>query len=245
MELRSAIKAAPLIGPALSRLHYAFSTLRKLGGVYPRTCPICSYHGRFRAFGDPPRWDAQCSSCGSLERHRLFALLLRDRPELVQGRVIHFAPEPGIARLIKPLAGDYKSADLMMSGCDLVLNLEQIDLPDQSVDVFVASHVLEHVDDRKALAELHRCLRRRGVAIIMIPIIEGWRKSYENEAIVSLDQRTLHFGQCDHVRYYGADVRNRMASAGFVLEEFTGSPEQCIEYGLTRGENVFLARRTS
>ena len=37
-------------------------------------CSVCGFVGRFRYFGDPPRPSAKCPRCGSLERHRLFAL---------------------------------------------------------------------------------------------------------------------------------------------------------------------------
>jgi SAM-dependent methyltransferase len=101
------------------------------------------------------------------------AILVKQQPGLIRGRVIHFAPERNVADLIRPLADQYQSADLFMRGCDLVLNLEHMELPDESVDVFIASHVLEHVDDRKALAELFRCLRPGGLAVIMVPIVES------------------------------------------------------------------------
>jgi predicted SAM-dependent methyltransferase len=148
-----------------------------------------------------------------------------------------------MAEFIKIRAAEYRSADLFMTGCDLVLNLEKIDLSDESVDAFVASHVLEHVNDSKALKELYRCLREGGVALIMTPIIEGWAETYENTAITSQHDRNLHFGQFDHVRYYGADLRDRILEAGFQLEEFTAPPQDCVEYGLMRGETVFLAHR--
>ena len=253
MSIKNAIRSMPLIGPlarSIARpfsrhgsVGYSIATLRKLRGVHARTCTVCNYHGKFRAFGDPPRWDARCPSCGSLERHRLFALLLKQRPGLVRGRLIHFAPEPNIAALVKPLADQYQSADLFMSGCDLALNLEQIDLADGGVDVFLASHVLEHVNDHKALPELRRCLRAGGLAIIMVPIVEGWTESYENDEVTTERDRELHFGQFDHVRYYGRDIRDRITDAGFDLEEFTASPAECIEFGLARGETVFLATR--
>lgn len=227
------------------RIGYPLSVLRKLGGVHPRTCTICSFEGRFRAFGDPPRWDAQCPSCGSLERHRLLALMLNQRHGLVEGRVIHFAPEPAIRDLVRPHASQYQSADLFMRGCDLALDLEKLNLEDESVDVFIASHVLEHVDDAKALSELHRCLKQDGVAIIMVPIVEGWSQTYENSAIQSDAERTLHFGQFDHVRYYGSDLRDRIRAARFDLQEFSASPQECIKFGLMPGEIIFLARRRS
>jgi len=132
---------------------------------------------------------------------------------------------------------------LFMQGCDLVLNLERLELSDQSVDVFIASHVLEHVDDQKTLAELFRCLKPGGTAIIMVPIVEAWKQSYENDEVSTSRERDLHFGQFDHVRYYGADLRERIKAAGFELEEFTASPSDCVSFGLMRGETVFLASR--
>jgi SAM-dependent methyltransferase len=173
------------------------------------------------------------------------AILVKQQPGLIRGRVIHFAPERNVADLIRPLADQYQSADLFMRGCDLVLNLEHMELPDESVDVFIASHVLEHVDDRKALAELFRCLRPGGLAVIMVPIVEGWNQSYENDRVTTERDRELHFGQIDHVRYYGRDIRDRIRDAGFELEEFAASPSECVKFGLTKGEAVFLARRPS
>ena len=146
-----------------------------------------------------------------------------------------------MANILKARATEYQSADLMRRDCDLQLNLERIELPDQSVDTIVASHVLEHVDDRAALGEIHRCLRPGGTAIIMIPIVEGWKTTYENAAVTAEDERNLHFGQHDHVRYYGADVRDRIRQVGFELEEYSASGENCVKFGLMRGETVFIA----
>jgi SAM-dependent methyltransferase len=243
MTLRSLQKGFRVIGSAVRMPMYSLSTISKIAGVHPRDCPICGFRGNFRAFGDPPRWDAQCPSCSSLERHRLFALLLRQRPDLIRGRTIHFAPEPSVTNLLRPLAEQYQSADLFMNDCDLVLNLEAIKLPDQSVDTFIVSHVLEHVDDRKALSELSRCLRIGGTAILMVPIVEAWSRSYENASARTDAERHLHFGQADHVRYYGADFRDRVRSRGFELEEYVAGGDESAKFGLLRGETIFIARR--
>ena len=52
-----------------------------------------------------------------------------------------------------------------------------------------------------------------------------------------------HYGQSDHVRYYGADVRDRIRAAGFKLDEFTAEGEDVLTYGLARGEKVFVATK--
>jgi SAM-dependent methyltransferase len=169
-------------------------------------------------------------------------LVLNEHPGFVFGRAIHFAPEPTVARLLKPLAGEYQSADLFNSA-DLRLNLEKLELPDASVDTFMVSHVLEHVDDRKALRELNRCLRSGGRAILMVPIVEAWKETYENPAVTDPTGRNLHFGQWDHVRFYGTDFRDRIRDADFDLTEFNASPEECARYGLVRGSAVFVAQK--
>lgn len=225
---------------------YIIATLPKFLGVTRRQCTICNYEGRFRAVGNPPQWDARCPKCGSFDRHRLMALYLDRHPEAAKERVVHFAPDPCIAKFLKPKASQYRTADLFMPGVDLKLDLQDLDLPDGSVDLFICSHLLEHVpDDRKALTELRRCTAAGGAVLIMVPIIEGWRETYEQPEMAAAGDkaRELHFGQHDHVRFYGADLRDRIRQAGFHLEEFTASPDECIRYGLQRGETVFVARR--
>lgn len=154
--------------------------------------------------------------------------------------VLHFAAEPIITHLCDE-AGPrtYRRADLEPTAGDIVLNIEAIDLPTESVDTILCSHVLEHVDDRRALGELFRILRPRGVLAVMIPLIEGWPATYEPADIRSPGDRFLHFGQHDHVRYYGADFRDHMRGVGFLLDEFTAEGPTAVRHGLTRGEKVF------
>jgi SAM-dependent methyltransferase len=151
-------------------MRYAFGVFRSLAGVFPRECPVCNYHGMFHAFGNPPRYDALCPKCGSLERHRLIRLALNKNPLPTDATVIHFAPEGAVAAMLP--RKNYRSADLEPGKAELVLNLESIALPSQSVDVVVVNHVLEHVnDDRQALAELFRILREDGLLIEVVPFV--------------------------------------------------------------------------
>lgn len=50
-----------------------------------RECPLCGYRGFF--LGRPPRVDAQCPAFGSLERHRLFGLLVNAEQNLIKSPV--------------------------------------------------------------------------------------------------------------------------------------------------------------
>lgn len=207
-----------------------------------RECSLCGFVGGFWPYGDPPRVGALCPRCGSLERHRLLAQWMQSNPVFDGARILHFAPEPIIAAQLKNHTTSYRSADLNPGpGVDAILDIESIDLPENSVDVVVCSHVLEHVNDAKALSEIHRVLTDTGLAVIMVPLIEGWDQTYEDPAITSPSDRRTYFGQADHVRWFGRDLRDRIEHAGFALSEFTAEEPFVTRYGLTRGEKVFLA----
>lgn len=205
-------------------------------------CPSCGFVGKFRGFGDPVRTAAQCPQCWALERHRLFALAAQRGLIDFRGKdVLSFAAETAIG-ILAAEARSYKTSNFPeANGADFSFNMEDIDLPDASYDLIICSHILEHVDDRKALGELFRILRPGGQLVFMVPVIEGWDRTYENPAIRTERERHIHFGQFDHVRYYGADVRERVVAAGFRLSEFTAEPKDSIRYGLLRGEKVFIA----
>lgn len=214
-------------------------------GVTPRRCSVCGYRGMFTPFGNPPRIDAHCAGCGSLERHRLYALMIKqEAPFGPDDTVLHFAAEPHLRRLVRPIVARYETAEIRADlKPDHVLNIEAIDLPDESYSAVICNHVLEHVDDAAALSEIFRILKPGGRAFLTTPVIEGWDATYENPDMTSRTQRILHFGQGDHVRFYGSDLRQRIADAGFALSEFTATEPFVHIHGLMRGEKIFIATR--
>lgn len=220
---------------------------RSLKPIAPRVCNICGFEGYFERMGKPPRLDAKCPSCKSLERHRLLMLAI-DRGEVapeitVNDSVLHFAPEAILEERFRKNWKNYTTADLFKNA-DLKLNLEEIELPDNSVKMVIANHVLEHVDDNKASLELHRILVEGGILVCMVPIIEGWESTYENVDVKTEQDRWLHFGQGDHVRFYGSDFRERIAKGGLrLVKEITAEGDDVITYGLNRGEKVFVFQK--
>jgi SAM-dependent methyltransferase len=214
--------------------------------AFETECPCCGFRGRFRGFGSPVRLGALCPSCGSVERHRLLTLAIdRGVIDLTGMDILHFAPEQWLkARVRRAGAGKYVTSNYPpQEGDDFCFDIEAIDASDASYDIVMCCHVLEHVDDRKALSELYRVLRPGGKLVAMVPIIEGWETSYEDGDIKTERQRHIHFGQYDHVRYYGADFRDRVRQAGFMLTEFTADGPDSVRYKLKRGEKVFVATK--
>jgi len=218
---------------------------RAARGVHPRSCPICGYHGMFAAFGHPPRFDARCAKCASLERHRLFALFIeRGDFFLPDHCVLHFAPEAQLALRIKDIVAKYETADLSEKRVvSHRVDIEDTGLEGGSYDRIICNHVLEHVDDAKALAEIFRLLKPGGRAILSTPVCEGWAETYENDTVTDAPARLVHFGQADHLRFYGRDFRDRIRAAGFELQEFTAVEPDVLTFGLMRGETLFIASK--
>jgi SAM-dependent methyltransferase len=183
-------------------------------------CPCCG--GRFRRFLPfRARPYARCPRCGSLERHRLLALYVRDsqsleRPHL---RLLHVAPEPGFARLLARLPNvEYVSGDLEPRRAMVQLDVTALPFPEESFDAVVCNHVLEHVpDDRAALAELYRVLRPGGWALLLSAVDPSLAVTVEEPTLADPEERLRRFGQEDHVRIYGLDYADRLAAAGFVV----------------------------
>jgi len=195
-----------------------------------RACDVCGRTARaFLPFGDPlrtrgtpPRPDAKCPHCGSLERHRLAWRFLSERTDLFDGRdkyVLHVAPERCLQPRLQARLGEaYWSADLMRPSARLKMDITDMPLADDSVDVVYCSHVLEHIpDDRAAMSEIARVLKPEGWALLVVPMRDA-DETFEDPSITTDEGRREAFGQADHVRWYGADFQDRLQEAGLEVE---------------------------
>lgn len=187
-------------------------------------CPCCG--SGFRRFDPGPggRPDAACPRCGSLERNRVLALMLRTWLEQESPRdILHFAPEGVIRRLLERPGVGYAGADLDPDPGDLRVDIQALPFADGSFDLIVCSHVLEHVpDDRLAMRELRRVLRPGGAALLQHPIDHSLEATIEDPGETDPAERLRRFGQDDHVRRYADDIVVRLEQAGFAVERREG-----------------------
>lgn len=97
---------------------------------------------------------------------------LDEEMALLEKHVLHFAPEPFLQKWFRGHTADYQTADLAMTSVDHKADITRLPFGDASFDLVFASHVMEHIrDDERAISEVHRILRPRGLAILPVPIV--------------------------------------------------------------------------
>ena len=226
--------------------HAAAGRLRRGPGV---ACTVCGW--RFDVFKDDwnrPR--ALCWRCGSHERHRAQMLLLQQRPDLLTRttELLHFAPEWCMQRRLQATPSlRYVTADLYLDSTDLKLDLQAIDLPDDSYGAVICSHVLEHVDDdAAAMRELCRITKPGGWVLVMVPLDLNRTATYEDPSITDPAERERVFWQYDHVRVYAPDIADRLTEAGFAVETIRPREEfgdaTFAHAGLAEHDHIWLCR---
>lgn len=161
-----------------------------------------------------------CPHCGSFERTRHFWIYLKANNILShRPKFLHFAPEQGLeVYLRKILREQYYTADMFTCNVNCRVDITALCFQDNLFDFIYCSNVLEHViDDRSAMADLFRITKDGGTVFIQVPV-KG-EHTYEDFSIIDPTDRAVRFGQADHVRIYGHDIRFRLEEAGFQVDE--------------------------
>ncbi len=188
--------------------------------------------GGLRRFADA------CPVCHSSSRERLVWFWLSQAGKgfrFADGAAIaHFAPEKGLTRRISGAAPrGYTAYDFEPSRYRHLERVEKADLsslpmPDESVDLLICNHVLEHVPDVPlALSEIRRVLRSGGVAILQVPIALKLDQPIELPLDSSPEDRIALLGQDDHLRLYTAESYfETLQLAGFRVERYDPFEDQ-------------------
>lgn len=190
-----------------------------------------------------------CPYCYSPDRDRLivsFLKLIHDRVK--RGiDILEIAPSGAMERYLDKFWGECNryTADLFMDDVDFNVDIQHMnDIAEESFDFIVCSHVLEHVkDDRLAISELNRVLRKNGLGIIIVPL-DLLREETDEEWGLSEEENIRRFGQKDHVRAYSkADFVARLKEGGFGVHQLDKSffGEQVFaENALTDTSTLYL-----
>jgi SAM-dependent methyltransferase len=206
----------------LIRLSVAFQPLLKIiynGSEFKDPIDGSTFR-KFLPYGyENVRQNVLSPSTLSLERHRLLWLFLQRKTDFFSKphKLLHFAPEQAFYKRFKKLNHlDYTTTDLNSPLADVKADICDLPFEDDSFDVILCNHVLEHIkDDVKAMQELFRVLKPGGWAILQIPQDLNRKETFEDDSITDPKARTKIFGQYDHVRVYGLDYFDKLSSVGF------------------------------
>lgn len=154
-----------------------YTKVRNLGLKY--YCPVCNTplrgflpggkqndiackHG---IIGAGYRLTKSCPVCWSIDRERLLFCFFEETNMIDNCyKILHFAPEINLKKYIeKRCRGEYITADLYDENVMKKIDVSHIPYKDDTFDLIICNHVLEHVpDDKAAVSEIYRTLKEVG-----------------------------------------------------------------------------------
>ena len=208
-------------------------------------CWVCSQRvARFEPYGVPPR-TGRCPHCGAKPRSRALHRLVRDRigPRLAAGdRVLEIGPSGFSAdhiiggNLFAParcVAVDMRQRRhhrrLGARARFVAANAATLPFAGSTFDFILCNNTLPYVrEDRRALAEIARCLGRDGLAMIDTHRGPGATRTAEAHRREDPGLGEDWFAANGDAWVYGEDFLDRVREAGLApveIELFPGAPD--------------------
>ncbi len=193
-----------------------------------------------------------CPYCFSHDRERHLFMYINNLSmwDNLKNKTLHFAPETQLSKKIKSLSPiEYIKADLYPTEDDIkIIDITNIDYPNNYFDFLICNHVLEHIKEiKKALNEIHRVLNIGGLAILQTPYSSILHNSFTDENINTNSMRRTYYGQEDHVRVFGSDFFTLLEEAGFQLNIKTHKKHltniDAQKYGMNEAEDLILVEK--
>ena len=101
-----------------------------------------------------------------------------------------------------------------------------MDIPDESIEVILCNHVLEHVPEFKlAIQEMYRVLKKGGILELSVPQFPN--QIYTAQDGHSKEENWKLYGQADHLRIFGLDIKDTLTECGFTVTPVWGN--ECEE----------------
>jgi SAM-dependent methyltransferase len=177
----------------------------------PALCNICRWTGD--AFEGIEHCEFQtCPGCGSVGRDRFLHWCFTTRtPKQRWLRLLETSPRMGTPyRDAMDAWFTYRASDFdeRAHRAMIRLDLQQIDLPDDALDIVLSAHVLEHVPEPdRAFAELYRVLAPGGRLYLQVPLLQG--------VTAAPIEPEFHGDDTPVFWRFGWDLTQRLRSHGF------------------------------
>lgn len=218
-------------------IRYPFNSPRHVSDVFEAE----------RVIGGGFRPKQQCPFCLANDRLRFTIEVLRAYTTVIQKPcdVLEIAPIEGMRLWLSQNAQcRYVSGDIVPGRAQRVLDVTDIDFPDESFDFIVCCHVLEHIErEERAVSEMRRVLKPGGCLLLSFPVAQTRRETFEDASVTDAKDRLRLFGQEDHVRLYGMDAERRLAAYGLDVREIRADrdlPSLVAKYALIREDVNYL-----
>ena len=226
------------------------------------TCPCCN--SSFKSFMDfeiseinnESRYsdyykNTLCPRCFSFPRHRIVCDYFNRNKNFFSNKpnILMFGAEYSIEKWFRNHDLLYTKADLFDRTAEIKVDILNTPFADNSWSIIICNHVLEHVPDYKlALKELKRILKKDGFLELAVPTDKNFNTTYEDDSIVTSEQRVEFFGQADHLRVFGNDFQGLLIEAGFKVEVVNGDdlPEKyrCVVGPANYDDNrIYICRK--
>ncbi len=213
-------------------------------------CVLCGWTGsRFFTRG-------RCPRCSSRARTRLVPYSLQRFGLDTTGKtLLHLGPNEmevaWIQKHMRPrlhLVADIVPKRLSTITCDASI----LPFRDESVDIAIAWHVLEHIlDDRGVMRDIERVLKPDGQVLMSVPIFPPGRTATFEDNRVPRERYLEVHGHRDHCRSPGLDygerfVNRRFSMATLAINELAslGDGRDVARFGLSSSHVVWRFWKT-
>lgn len=207
-------------------------------------CTVCENNTYGYLTGFFPKLTITCNNCLSESKQRLISQYLKNY-NFKNKSILHFAPEDCMIKFINKnnIYTKYILADINPTKEIKKVDITDIEFQNNTFDLIICSHVLEHVNEKKAIKELKRIIKVNGSILLLFPIIDSWDKTYRNDNITNDYDRERHFLQHDHLQLFGREIEKELSDDNFSLKKITPFGKECVKYGINQGESLFVLEK--
>lgn len=221
---------------------YGKNSTEKNGAISSSSlrCEVCG--ATDAVFIDYKGSKRKCGECGSLERQRTLAALIKNGARGVdfgKKRILHISPSSSEKRILDAAEGStITTLDIRPeTRPDIVADLCYMpQIAADTFDLVLCSHVLSHVHavDR-ALSEIYRVLKRDGILIVFEPVLNGRTRELSDLSEITSNYGSVIFEKykVGRYRFFGID------DFGTFFDSYFSRAEHNVLDGITGTEVVW------